>query len=57
MKCSLLLLPRVRPISLGRRLRLRGPQGAQDVFGLAAIAQNLRWLIAGCSDTTARLSL
>jgi hypothetical protein len=42
-ECTLLLLPRVRPISLGRRLRLRGPRGAQDVFGLAAIAQNLRW--------------
>jgi hypothetical protein len=40
-ECTLLLLLRVRPISLGRRLRLRGPRGAQDVFVLAAIAHGL----------------
>jgi DDE family transposase len=28
------------------RLRLRGPRGAQDEFVLAAIAQNLRRLVA-----------
>jgi hypothetical protein len=34
-----------RILKLGR-LRLRGPRGAQDEFVLAAIAQNLRRLVA-----------
>jgi hypothetical protein len=34
-------LTRIRKLG---RLRLRGPQGAQDEFTLAAIAQNLRRL-------------
>ena len=44
-----------RILRLGR-LRLRGPQGAQDEFVLAAIAQNLRrfaWLVARSPPATA----